>query len=309
MTPSLLFIQEFFSIGKYWSWGNFTYLHGKLLSDSVGVTEQGQRIHPDKWIVSNRFEFSPLTGMAIGLTGMIIYGNRSVDWAYLFPLNFLRATEHNLRDRDNALLAIDLESRITDDVKIYGTFLIDELRQDKIGTDWYGNKHGYQVGLHLTDLLAVPNMSIRFEYLALMPWVYTHKFDINRYVHDLKSLGYWAGPNSEILYVHIDKDWHWRFVTGLKWWQWKHGKNFPNKNIGGDILLGHNTLLGDQEEPVETSKFLDGVLETTKNIEFYARYEVFNDLFLNFRIRNTKYSNPDESTNLTELHFGIRLDY
>jgi hypothetical protein len=299
----------YFSISKYWSWGNFTYLHGKLLADTIGVTEDGQRIHPDKWIVSNRFEFSPLSGMAIGLTGMIIYGNRSVDWAYLFPLNFLRTTEHNLRDRDNAMLAIDLESRVYPGIKIYGTFLIDELRQDKIGTDWYGNKHGYQAGIHLTDLFSIPNLSIRFEYLALMPWVYTHKFDINRYVSDLRSLGYWTGPNSQIFYLHLDKEWHWRFKTGLKWWQWKHGDNYPNKNIGGDILLGHNRLLGDQEEPVEKSTFLDGIQETEKNIEFYARYEVFNDLFLNFRVKNTRYSNPEESTNLTELHFGIRLDY
>jgi hypothetical protein len=114
----------YFSISKYWSWGSFTYIHGKLLADSIGVTEQGQRIHPDKWVVSNRFEFSPFTGMAIGLTGIIIYGNRSVDWSYLFPLNFFRATEHNLRDRDNALLAIDLEARIFKGTKIYLPILL-----------------------------------------------------------------------------------------------------------------------------------------------------------------------------------------
>jgi hypothetical protein len=165
------------------------------------------------------------------------------------------------------------------------------------------------VGLHLTDFFAVPNISLRFEYLALMPWVYTHKYDINRYISDLRSLGYWAGPNSEIFYIHLDKEWHWRIITGLKWWQWKHGANYPDKNIGGDILLGHRTLLGDQEVPVETSIFLDGILETEDILEFYARYEVFNDLFLNFRVKNTQYSNPEESTNLTELHFGIRLDY
>jgi len=299
----------YFSVSKYWSWGSFTYLHGKLLADSIGVTEQGQTIHPDKWIVSNRFEFSPFRGMAIGLTGMILYGNRSADWAYLFPLNFFRATEHNLRDRDNALLAADLEATVFDGVKLYGTILIDELRQEKLGTNWFGNKHGFQIGMHLTDPFRIPNIAIRFEYLAIMPWVYTHRFDINRYISDLSSLGHWAGPNSEIYYLHVEKDWHFRFITGLKWWQWKHGDNYPNKNIGGDILLGRSTLLGDQEEPVETSSFLDGILETEKNLEFYARYEVFNDLFLNFRVRNTQYSNPEESTNLTELHFGIRLDY
>jgi hypothetical protein len=299
----------YFSISKYWSWGSFTYMHGKLLADSIGVTEQGQAIHPDKWVVSNRFEFSPFTGMAVGLTGMIVYGNRSADWAYLFPLNFFRATEHNLRDRDNALLAIDLESRIFRGTKIYGTLFIDELRKEKLGTDWFGNKHGFQIGFHLTDPFSIPNIALRFEYLAIMPWVYTHRFDINRYISDLSSLGYWAGPNSEIFYIHLEKEWHRRLITGLKWRQWKHGDNYPNKNIGGDILLGHSRLLDDQEEPVKTSKFLEGILETEKKLEFYTRYEVFNDFYLNFKVINTRYSNPEESTNLTELHFGLRFDY
>jgi hypothetical protein len=299
----------YFSISKYWSWGNFTYLHGKLLADSIGVTEQGQSILPDKWVVSNRFEFSPFTGMAVGLTGVIIYGNRSADWAYLFPLNFLRATEHNLRDRDNALLAIDLESRVFRGTKIYGTFLIDEWRKEKIGTDWFGNKHGFQLGIHLTDLFSVPNIALRFEYLAIMPWVYTHRFDINRYINNSSSLGYWAGPNSEIFYIHLEKEWHWRLITGLKWRQWNHGHNYRNKNIGGDILQGHSTLLGDQEEPVQTTKFLEGIPENDIKVEFYTRYEVFNDFYLNFKVINTRYSNPEESTNLTELHFGLRIDY
>jgi len=299
----------YFSISKYWSWGSFTYMHGKLLADSIGVTEQGQAINPDKWVVSNRFEFSPFTGMAVGLTGMIVYGNRSADWAYLFPLNFFRATEHNLRDRDNALLSIDLESRIFRGTKIYGTLFIDELRKEKLGTDWFGNKHGFQIGFHLTDPFSIPNIALRFEYLAIMPWVYTHRFDINRYISDLASLGYWAGPNSEIFYIHLEKEWHRRLITGLKWRQWKHGENYPNKNIGGDILLGHSTLLSDQEEPVNTSKFLEGILETEKKLEFYTRYEVFNDFYLNFKVITTRYSNPQESTNLTELHFGLRFDY
>jgi hypothetical protein len=273
------------------------------------VTEQGQAIHPDKWVVSNRFEFSPFTGMAVGLTGMIVYGNRSADWAYLFPLNFFRATEHNLRDRDNALLSIDLESRIFRGTKIYGTLFIDELRKEKLGTDWFGNKHGFQIGFHLTDPFSIPNIALRFEYLAIMPWVYTHRFDINRYISDLSSLGYWAGPNSEIFYIHLEKEWHRRLITGLKWRQWKHGDNYPNKNIGGDILLGHSRLLDDQEEPVKTSKFLEGILETEKKLEFYTRYEVFNDFYLNFKVINTRYSNPEKSTNLTELHFGLRFDY
>jgi hypothetical protein len=299
----------YFSISKYWEWGSFTFIHGKLLAEKTGETDEEQDIHPDKWVVGNRIEFSPLSGMAIGLTGIITYGNRSVDWAYLFPFNYFRATEHNLRDRDNALLALDMESRIFHGMKIYGTLFLDELRKDKLGTDWYGNKHGFQAGFHLTDPVDIPNLALRFEYTAIMPWVYTHKYSINRFISDTLSLGHWAGPNSEIIYIHLEKYWHRRLVTGLKCRQWRHGKNYPNENIGGNILLGHDEMIGEQEKPREKRKFLEGILETDTRFEFYVQYEVLNDLFLNFAAVNTRYSNPNLNTNLTELHFGFRLDY
>jgi hypothetical protein len=247
--------------------------------------------------------------MAIGLSGIIIYGDRTADWAYLFPINYLRAVEHSLRDRDNALLSMDIESRITDGLKIYGTLLLDELRKDKLGTDWYGNKHAFQAGIHLTDPLGIPNLAARFEYVAIMPWVYTHKYNVNRYINDGLSLGYWTGPNSEVYYMHIEKRLSRRFNTGIKLWQWKHGRNYENENIGGDIMLGHNVLLGDQQEPRETRTFLEGILETNKKIDFYIQYEVFNGLFLDFSLRKNQYTEPGVETNLTELHFGLRLNY
>ncbi len=299
----------YFSINKDWDWGRFVYLHGKLLSLANGDSVDGQPFYPDKWIVINRFEFSPVSGMSVGLNGMILYGSRYLEWSYLLPFNYMRATEHNLRDRDNALLAIDVEARIIDGLKVYGTFLIDEFRRDKLFTDWYGNKHGFQFGTHLTDPFGLPNLGVRFEYVAIMPWVYTHKYNINRFINDGRSLGYWAGPNSEVIYIHIEKDWHQRFRTGLKWQQWKHGDNYPNENIGGDILLGHSVLLGDQTEPRNTREFLEGLLSTEQRLQIYAEYEVLNDLFLNFSLTGIDLKNDQGQKNLTEIHFGLKLDY
>jgi hypothetical protein len=74
-------------------------------------------------------------------------------------------------------------------------------------------------------------------------------------------------------------------------------------------LLGHNVLLGDQKEPRTTRKFLEGILTTTQNYEFYTQYEILNDLFLSLAIRNIKIKSSESDENLTELHFGIELDY
>ncbi len=299
----------YFSVSKYWSWGSFTFLHGKLLATETGRTEENQAIFPDKWLTANRFEFSPLTGMAVGLTGMIVYGNRSADWAYLFPINYFRAVEHNLRDRDNALLALDVESRITSGFKMYGTLFLDELRKDKLGTDWYGNKHGFQIGMHLVDPLGIPNLAARFEYTAIMPWVYTHKYNVNRFMNDSLSLGHWAGPNSQVIYFHIEKEWHRRLSTGIKWQRWQHGANYPDENIGGDIYLGHSALLGDQEQARETRHFLEGIPEQQNRFELYIRYEVFNDIYLNLAAIKIRSEVDRQKTDLTEVHFGFHLNY
>jgi hypothetical protein len=299
----------YFSLAHHWSWGSFTYMHGKLLALANGDSIDGQPVYPDKWIVSNRFEFSPIKSMSVGLTGMILYGNRYLEWSYLLPFIYLRAVEHNLRDRDNALLAVDLEARLWRGIKVYGTFLIDELWTKKLFTDWWGNKHGFQAGTHITDPFGIPNLALRFEYSAIMPWVYTHKYNVNRYINDGVALGNWAGPNSEIIYAHIEKDLHQRLIVGFKYQQWKHGDNYPNENIGGDILVGHNVLLGDQEEPRATRTFLEGILSTNRMYEFYTQYQLFNDFFINLAARKIESQTTEFSQNLTEVHLGFKLEY
>jgi hypothetical protein len=299
----------YLNIAKHWDWGSFIFMHGKLLAEQTGVSDEDQKVIPDKWIAINRFEFSPTSNLSIGLSDIVIYGNRSVEWAYLVPFNFFRATEHNLRDRDNALLAIDAELRVLSGLKVYGTVLIDELKTSELFSDWYGNKHGLQLGTHVTDPFRLPNLEMRIEYVAIMPWVYTHKVDANRFINDGLSLGHWAGPNSQVIYTSITKEWHHRLTTGLSFLTWKKGENFENENIGGDILLGHDKLLGIQTEPRQTRKFLEGVLRTESRLELNIRYEVFNDLFLDVWITDQQITKLDHKTSTTEYHFGIKFDY
>ncbi|WP_457566043.1 hypothetical protein, partial [Caldithrix abyssi] len=151
--------------------------------------------------------------------------------------------------------------------------------------------------------------SLRFEYTAIMPWVYTHKYLINAYVSDQRSLGHWAGPNSELYYLHVQKDWHARLRSGLKLQQYKHGDNYPNENIGGDILKGRSVLLGSQTEPRETRKFLEGILTTRQTAQFYATYEIFNDFYLKGAFTIGRLKIEDRESAYQEYFVGLALKY
>ena len=299
----------YISIQKDWGWGRFIALHGKLQSFLQDTLSDGYNFYPDKWLAAHRLEINLCKKLTLGFNENFIYGNRYADWAYLIPFNFYRAVQHKLRDRDNATISIDFQVRPFAGNKIYGTVFLDEFMYSRLNTNWYGNKHAFQFGIFQADPLGIPNLSLRFEYTAIMPWVYTHNFRINSYTSDSNSLGHWAGPNSEIYYFHLQKDWHQRLTTGVKFRQWKHGANYDNENIGGDILLGHRTTLGTQSEPRLTRKFLEGILTTEKQYQAYANYEIFNDLYLQGKYNYIDSKTDNAGKKLNEIYFGVLFKY
>jgi len=299
----------YLSISKDWGWGRFIALHGKLQSFLQDTLADGYLFYPDKWLAAHRLEISPLKKVTLGFNENFIYGNRYADWAYLIPFNFYRAVQHKLRDRDNATISLDFEWLPFAGSRIYGTLLLDEFMFSRLTTNWYGNKQAFQIGLVQEDPFHLPNLSLCLEYTAIMPWVYTHKYLVNAYVSDNNSLGYWAGPNSEVWYFRLRKDWHQRLNTAFKFRQWKHGANYPNENIGGDILEGHETLLGTQTKPKSTRKFLEGILTTEKLYQGSVEYEMFNDFYLSIKYSYIHSKTGKQNTKLKEWCFGIYFKY
>jgi hypothetical protein len=297
----------YLQISKNWGWGKFTALHGKLQSFLQDTLSDGTKIYPDKWVAAHRLEFSPWNPLTIGLNEVFIYGNRYADWAYLIPFNFYRAVQHKLRDRDNATITLDFEYIPFAGLKLYTTIFIDEMIFGKLGTDWWGNKQAIQQGVYIVDPFGLANMELRAEYSAIMPWVYTHKFKVNRYESDGRSLGHWAGPNSEVWYLDIKKAFHARFFAGIRWLQYKKGHNYTDRNIGGDLLVGRNDPF--PIEPKETRKFLEGILTTETSLELYSQYELFNDLYLSASYIWSDSKRTGHHSDLNEFHFGFLFKY
>ncbi|NQT65382.1 MAG: hypothetical protein HQ554_04310, partial [FCB group bacterium] len=86
---------------------SISLMHGTLIPDSTNVNDLGEPIYKDyndKYIAVKKLDWKPNSKFHFFAGEEVIYGGRSIDPSYLLPQTFLRATEHNLRDRDNVLI-------------------------------------------------------------------------------------------------------------------------------------------------------------------------------------------------------------
>tara|TARA_B100000579_G_scaffold34801_1_gene24314 strand:+ start:425 stop:1996 length:1572 start_codon:yes stop_codon:yes gene_type:complete len=186
-----------FSIYKKFKKIQFEYFHGSLSSSSINDIHT-ENIKDAKYIAGHRIQFKLNNKFHTSFSEIVLYGNRSPEVAYLNPISFFWAQEHNLGDLDNVLMSFDFAWNILSGLAIYNTFFIDELSWKDIQTNWWGNKYAYQLGLFFApSKLTLPDL--RIEYTYVRPWTYTHS-DFP-YTHREESLASSYGPSSAVFHI------------------------------------------------------------------------------------------------------------
>ncbi|GAG91498.1 unnamed protein product, partial [marine sediment metagenome] len=216
---------------------------------------------------------------------------------YLNPVMFLTGGEHTNGDHDNATMGMDFRLFVRRGLSIYGELLIDDITTTKLGTDWYGNKLAYQLGIFHVEPFGLRDVDSRVEYSRVDPWVYTHRFPINTYTHYGDVLGYQSGPNSDELFFEIRKRFSRRFHTALSWSKRRHGANTEEKKVGGDPLEGF--IQGYSKK----ARFLDGELEKTNAFGIDMSYELLWELFV--RIGYTYEDLNGDGINIIRFSVGL----
>lgn len=257
----------------------FTSVTGFLrtdLADSTRLYDGGLKVVPrKKRLAAHRLEISVWEKMDISLSEMVIYGDRWLELDYLNPVMFLWSAEHYLGDQDNALMAVDVELRPIRNLKVYGTWVLDDLMKSKLGTDWFGNKFALSGGVLWIDPFGLTDTDVRLEYVRIDPWVYTHTFRINSYQHYGWSLGHWLGPNGDDLFVRMGRQWTRNLSTSAFFERERQGQNEAGRDVGGELNEGH------QEDRDSTHKrFLDGILEKRISFGFETVYEPLRNLIV-----------------------------
>jgi len=250
---------------------HYTFTYGSVLSYSDSSWAAGYgTVFPSKFIASHRFSLRPSWG-EIALWESVVFNNRYFDIAYLNPLSFFKATEHALKDRDNTLLGADFNVRPLSGLSIRGSYILDDIIFDKIGTGFWSNKAAMNLGAEYS----FDNFDLGFEYTRIEPYTFSHFNIHNSYTNDRRPYGSQLQPNSELWHTHLSYWYGNRYPITLQLQYQRHGRNVFDsqgnliKNVGGDIL---QTIRFGTDPIVVT--FLDGDLVSSFIANLIFRYEI-----------------------------------
>jgi hypothetical protein len=229
---------------------------------------------------------------------MVVYSRPSPELAYLNPLNFYKSAEHSLQDRDNSLIAFDIETHFLKNIQFSGSILIDDMDFKRLGTRHYVNQFAYQAGAYYIEPAGLQDVEMAVEYARINPYVYTHHILVNTYANHEFSLGNPLGPNSDMLRIQIGYLISSRARADIRYDGLRHGDNllFPDgslkTNVGGNVLMGHRAA--DAEEV----DFLGGARTTVHRFSFHFVWQVTKEFFCETRYeyRTSRITSPVDAT-------------
>ncbi len=234
--------------------------------------------------VTDNLEFDFYEGVVMG-RDTTAEGRTGFDPAYLNPAIVFRPVERDLGSAGNALLGVGGAWTPVAGARLYGQFLLDELRVPEIGNQWWGNKWGWMMGLHLAEP-GVSHLSVRTEVARLRPFLYGHRTPASAFTHMDDLLGHPAGPNSIDVSFFLDYEppGRWNALLNAAWTV--RGRNETTAdgevitNYGADPGISSRTRSGRYGVSM-----LQGVRQRQGLLEAAVAYEVLPHLRLTAALR------------------------
>lgn len=151
-------------------------------------------------IAGHRFSWTPHPSLTFNAMETVIFGDRSIDVHYLLPFVPFWSMQHYTGDIDNVQMCGELVWQMNNNWTIYGSLFVDEWRPEWTFNEKNRNWFGYQIGGISHDLIKT-NDQFQIEYTWTDHRIYRHRFPINDAYSFGYSLGFWAGPHAEELFL------------------------------------------------------------------------------------------------------------
>lgn len=287
---------------RYWRF-KYTHITAALnyVDQRYRVTMKEQPFTQVYW-AGNRLEFYAGRGWRLGLSEAVIYGDRPLQIGYLTPVSFYKSLEHYYGDRDNGIISLDASWRIRSGIKIYGEWLIDDMTSRKLGSDFFGNKFGWQAGLQWVNWLGLRDLDLLAEYTRIKPYVYSQSYrDYNKYKHYDTILGHYIGPNSDDITIRLKKYFSRRLQVEAGFERYRHGSNTDSLNHGGDPDLAFRFGKDNRDAP-----FLQGLRNTQTAWSVEVTYEWVRGLESRFLFSRFKWDNRNWE-NMVAVRVGFNF--
>ncbi len=287
----------------------FTTLTGFLLADyqsryeianpDYAISNDTEVIRSDytkreKYLSAHRLEWRALNNLSFGVNEMVISGDRTIEMGYLVPVLPLFWMGHYYGDHDNSLISFDMTYQPLRNYSVYGELLFDDETFTESWTKNYMNKWAVAGGIYNSRFLTVDGLSFNFEYARVEPYVYGHKYHINRYMNLDNFLSIPAGPDSETLnfmlkyFLDFDKSLTLGYTREnrgeVRWGQWDQPLDYKiedkiflrgtvektnkyyaqltyryNKYISADIYYSHHDIVNyNHNLPKYDDTWIDG---------------------------------------------------
>ncbi|WP_194766939.1 gliding motility protein RemB [Tamlana sp. I1] len=272
-----------------------------------------------KYIANHFLSWNVSKRLNLGFFESVVWDNsngRGFDVNYLNPIIFYRAVEFETgQGAGNALLGLTGKYKFTDNINVYGQFILDEFSLADItgGEKSWKNKYGYQLGVKYFNAFKVDNLLLQFEYNRVRPYTYSHNTIVLNYGHSNQSMAHLWGANfSEAIIIgrYHYKRWfaNAKLIFGMRGLDFDDATD--NYSYGGDIYRNYN------DRPYDTGVEVgQGIKTQIFNGNLQAGYLVNPasnlKLFADVTVRNF---NPDATTATTFKNdtvwftFGVRTD-
>lgn len=229
-----------------------TYMWLKDVRPEVTI----ERTYATKFMANHYLSWNVSNRLNLGFFESVIWTNtndRGFDLSFVNPIIFYRSVEFASSARTgNALLGLTYKYKWSNQVNLYGQFLLDEfsLGDIKSGDNSWKNKFGYQLGAKYYNAFHVNNLLLQLEFNHVRPYVYSHSVPLTNYGHNNQSVGHqWGGNFKEFIAIaRYHKD---RYFADAKITVGTRGLDFDTTedsyNYGGNIYKDY-----EENRPFDT---------------------------------------------------------
>ncbi len=294
---------------------HYSFLHGSL----VGADSNGKTLAA-KYIAAHRLEFNAGKRVRIGLNEAILYSNQPISFTMMNPLIFLTSAELSTElpntgdDAHNSLIWVDLEVMAARNLRLFGSFLIDDLKFGTINASDVTrntNKFGWQLGVLWNDAFTLPGLLLSGEYSRINPFVETHWTNANSYTSWNLPLGEALQPNSDAWRFRADYAVTSRLLLSGQVQFQRTGENIVDPASGKIIFDAGSDFLHGENHLAHANYFLQGNLVNRTLASFTATWQPIRQYFIDLKVFAQSIRRPAEGTEEKPVSVWgtIRVDY